>query len=138
MISLYWNIPVNFTSWFKLNSLIHNYGTRSNFNDIDNMINSNNLFITFARTSNYGLKLIKVLEPKILHPIFEKLNVLGCFEQTFFYSPPLPWYVMLWDTLYIYLFVLRFWNYILSEFVWICLKDKCSFMSTLYSSNFTC
>ena len=81
---LHLNIPANFMSWFKLNSFIHNYGTRSNFYDIDNMINSNNLFITFARTSHHGLKLIKVLGPKIWNKLpkdLRKLDSLNLFSK---------------------------------------------------------
>ena len=37
----------------------------STFFDIDNVINSNNLFIINARTTHYGLKLLKVSGPKI-------------------------------------------------------------------------
>ena len=36
--------PANFHNWFTLNHHIHSYNTRSTFLDIDNLINSNNLF----------------------------------------------------------------------------------------------
>ena len=57
--------PANFHNWFALNHHIHSYNTRSMFLDIDNLINSNNLFIVNARTTHYGLKLLKVSGPKI-------------------------------------------------------------------------
>ena len=59
------NTPANFHNWFTLNHHIHSYNTRSTFFDIDNSINSNNLFILNARTTHYGLKLLKVSGPKI-------------------------------------------------------------------------
>ena len=59
------NTPTIFHNWFRLNYTIHNYNTRSTFFDIDNVINSNNLFIINARTTHYGLKLLKVSGPKI-------------------------------------------------------------------------
>ena len=58
------NTPSIFHTWFKLNYTVHNYNTRSKFLDIDNSHNSNNLFIINARTTHYGLKLIKVSGPK--------------------------------------------------------------------------
>ena len=59
------NTPTIFHNWFRLNYTIHKYNTRSTFFDIDNEINSNNLFIINARTTHYGLKLLKVSGPKI-------------------------------------------------------------------------
>ena len=53
--------PVNFHSWFKL--------TRSQYIEIGKSISTNNLFIPSARTSHYGLKLIKVQGPKIWNEI---------------------------------------------------------------------
>ena len=61
--------PVNFHLWFKLTILIHNHNTRSKYISIDNLITTNNLFIPTARTSHYGLKLIKVQRPKIWNEI---------------------------------------------------------------------
>ena len=61
--------PINFHNWFTLNHNIHNYNTRSNFFDIDKDINSSNLFIINARTTHYGLKLLKVFGPKIWNSI---------------------------------------------------------------------
>ena len=62
---LHLNTPSIFHNWFNLNYNIHSYNTRSTFFDIDNAINSNNLFIINARTTHYGLKLIKVSGHKI-------------------------------------------------------------------------
>ena len=56
--------PVNFHNRFKLNCDSHSYNTRSNISD-NNITKSNNLFIRSARTSFYGLRLIKVEEPKL-------------------------------------------------------------------------
>ena len=52
--------PEKFHDWFKLNCDSHPYNTRSNFIDINNIVKSNNIFICNARTSFYGLRLIKV------------------------------------------------------------------------------
>ena len=38
---------------------------KSTFFDIDNVKNSNNLFIINTRTAHYGLKLLKVSDPKL-------------------------------------------------------------------------
>ena len=63
------NTPSNFESWFKLNHSVHSHGTRSNFNDVVNLEYSNNLHILYARTSFYGLKLIKVFGPTFWNSI---------------------------------------------------------------------
>ena len=57
--------PANFHLWFKLTTQVHNHHTRSQYIDIL----TNNLFIPTARTSHYGLKLIKVQGPKIWNDI---------------------------------------------------------------------
>ena len=57
--------PVNLHDWFKLNCDSHSYNTKSNVSDINNITKSNNLFIRSARTSFYGLRLIKVEGPKL-------------------------------------------------------------------------
>ena len=49
----------------QLNCTVNNYNTRSAFFDIENENNSNNLFIINARTTHYGLKLLKVSGCKI-------------------------------------------------------------------------
>ena len=61
--------PVNFHLWFKLTIQIHNHNTRYKYISIDNLITTYNLFIPTARTSHYGLKLIKVQGPKIWNEI---------------------------------------------------------------------
>ena len=58
------DIISNFDNWFKYNFEIHSHGTRTNYN-INLLENTNNLAIPFGRTSNYGLKLIKVSGPKL-------------------------------------------------------------------------
>ena len=51
--------PVQFHDWFKLSHEIHDHSTRSNFNANEGLI-INNLFVLSARTTNYGLKQLKV------------------------------------------------------------------------------
>ena len=57
--------PINFHSWFKLIEFVHNYNTRSRHIDFDNSIITRMLFVPFARTTYYGLKLTKVLGSKL-------------------------------------------------------------------------
>ena len=57
-----------FEDWFTFSSSIHEYRTRLNFN-INSRVSTNNLFIPIARTSNYGMKLLKVSGPKIWNSI---------------------------------------------------------------------
>ena len=57
--------PINFHTWFKLTSQLHNYSTRSKFINITDSISTYNLFIPTARTTHYGLKKIKVKGPKV-------------------------------------------------------------------------
>ena len=59
----------NFHSWFKLTIFLHSHNTRSKYIDLDKSIRTNNLFIPTARTTHYGLKLIKVQGPKIWNSI---------------------------------------------------------------------
>ena len=54
----------NFDNWFKLNHEVHSHSTRTTYNSIL-LENTNNLSIPFGRTTNYGLKLIKVSGPKL-------------------------------------------------------------------------
>ena len=53
----------NFNDWYILNHSKHNYLTRHNYNNPSNKVATNSLFP--ARTSNYGLKKLKVKGPKI-------------------------------------------------------------------------
>ena len=57
------NIISNFNQWFLLNREVHAHMTRSNFDN--SSMGTNNLFIPYGRTSNYGLKKLKVSGPKI-------------------------------------------------------------------------
>ena len=56
--------PINFHNWFKVNHERHVYSTRMNvnINDGNKIVN---LFIPTARTTNYGLKQLKVNGPRI-------------------------------------------------------------------------
>ena len=63
------NNITNFQNWFKLNCHVHDYRTWSNYTDINALTQSNNLHILSARTSFYGLKLIKVYGPKYWNAI---------------------------------------------------------------------
>ena len=56
--------PVQFHNWYKLNNQIHEHYTRSNYNVNDGII-INNLFVPTARTTNYGLKQLKVSGTRI-------------------------------------------------------------------------
>ena len=58
------NIIDNFNQWFTLNKDVHFHRTRANFR-ISSQETTNNLFIPFGRTTNYGLKKVKVNGPKI-------------------------------------------------------------------------
>ena len=74
--------PVNFHSWFILTSYVHNHNTRSKYIDINNSVTARTLFVPFARTTHYGLKLIKVQGPKIwnsLPPIKRNNTVINSF-----------------------------------------------------------
>ena len=57
--------PVNFHNWYQLTSQMNKYNIRSKFVNIENAVATRTLFIPTARTSNYGLKLLKVLGPRI-------------------------------------------------------------------------
>ena len=62
---LYLRFSDNFKDWFTLNHTKHDYITRHNYSNPSNKVASNSLFIPQARTSNYGLKMLKVKGPKI-------------------------------------------------------------------------
>ena len=51
--------PVNFQNWFKIDHERYGYITRSNIKINDGKL-IKNLFIPYARTTNYGLKQLKV------------------------------------------------------------------------------
>ena len=74
--------PVNFNSWFKLTSHVHNHNTRSKFIDIDNTVVTRTLFIPLVRTTYYGLKSLKVQGPKIwnsLPPLLRNIDNVNSF-----------------------------------------------------------
>ena len=67
--------PLNFQSWFNINHTRHGHRTRLNMNIVDgNKVN--NLFIPFARTTNYGLKQMKVNGPRIWNALPDNLKNL--------------------------------------------------------------
>ena len=68
--------PVQFHNWYKLNNQIHEHYTRSNYNVNDGII-INNLFVPTARTTNYGLKQLKVSGTMIWNelPSFLKMHL---------------------------------------------------------------
>ena len=59
--------PTNFHKWFNPIHNVHRYGTRSN-TSIEGKP-KNTLFIPYARTTNYGLKQLKVDGPRIWNNI---------------------------------------------------------------------
>ena len=56
--------PVQFHNWFILNYDKYGHRTRSNLNT-DNGIIIKNLLVPSAQTSNYGLKQLRVNDPRI-------------------------------------------------------------------------
>ena len=69
--------PSQFNSWFTLNSTIPDHHTRSNVQlQSNNVINTTNLFIPFARTTHYGKKSIKVYGPKIWNEIPNNIQAI--------------------------------------------------------------
>ena len=56
--------PIHFQNWFVMSHTLHGYHTRSNVNITDGT-KINNLFLPSARTTNYGLKQLKVNGPRI-------------------------------------------------------------------------
>ena len=74
--------PINFYNWFILTSHLHKHNTRSKFFNIINSDLTRTLFIPTARTTHYGLKLIKVQGPKMwnkLPPLLRKHDSLNSF-----------------------------------------------------------
>ena len=60
--------PISFQNWFTLNYEKHRYNTRLNI-DINTNENIKNLYVPYARTTNYGLKQIKTDGPRIWNAI---------------------------------------------------------------------
>ena len=79
--SLIGDTPENFHEWFKLNCDSHSYNTRSNYTDINNIVKSNNIFISSARTSFYGIKLIKVDGPKMWNSLLNSLRNINSLKK---------------------------------------------------------
>ena len=75
--------PINFHNWFKLTIQIHSHNTRSKYVDIDKSILTRTLFVPTARTSYYGLKLIKVQGPKLWNNLPSLLRVENLSFFTF-------------------------------------------------------
>ena len=69
--------PVNLQLWFRLTIQVHNHNTRSHYINLEKSRYTNNLFIPTARTSHYGLKLIKVQGPKIWNEIPPTRNIIS-------------------------------------------------------------
>ena len=61
--------PIQFHDWYKLSHVIHEHSTRSNFD-----VKYQHLFIPSARTTNYGLKQLKVNGPRIWNKIPSSLK----------------------------------------------------------------
>ena len=61
----------------NLNTTIHDHHTRSNVQlQTNNVINTNNPFIPFARTTHYGKNSIKVVGPKIWNEIPDNIRAI--------------------------------------------------------------
>ena len=84
--------PNNFRNWFKFNCETHDHKTRlsyfelgkSNYFDLCKLTKSNNLFIHYARTTHYGLKLIRVSGPKIWNSLpleIRNSNSINLFKK---------------------------------------------------------
>ena len=74
------NIIENFNQWFVLNKDVHSHLTRSNFNT-NSQETTNNLYIPFGRTTNYGLKQIKVCGPKIWNSLSSVTRSINSFAK---------------------------------------------------------
>ena len=75
--------PTNFHSWFKLIDHLYQHNTRSKFVDIVNSITTRTLFIPTSRTTYYGLKLTKVLGPKLWNNLPSLFRVSNLTLSTF-------------------------------------------------------
>ena len=65
--------PEQFLNWYKLNHEIPGYSTRSNINANDGII-INNLLVPSTRTTNYGLKQLRVNGPRIWNELPSQLK----------------------------------------------------------------
>ena len=75
--------PVNFHLWFNLTTEIHSYNTRTKYVDINDLTPTRTLFIPYARTTHYGLKLIKVQGPKLWNNLPSLLRIENLSLPTF-------------------------------------------------------
>ena len=59
--------PAHFHDWFILNTSNHSHATRANatIGEGGVLVNTDNLFVPYARTTHYGLKSIRVKGPTI-------------------------------------------------------------------------
>ena len=71
--------PENFHYWFLMNSEVYDHKTRLTFK-IDDKTAVNNLFIPSARTTHYGMKLIKVSGPRIWNSLPTHLKQVTTLE----------------------------------------------------------
>ena len=87
-----YNIIDNFNQWFTLNKDVHFHRTRANFSNSTQQT-TNNLFIPFGRTTNYGLKKIKVNGPKIWNSLpinlrnYKSLNTFKIVLKKYLLEP---------------------------------------------------
>ena len=76
---------VQFHDWFKLSNKIHDHFTRSNFNANEGLI-MNNLFVPYMfRTTNYGVKQLKVNCPRIWNKLPSYLKNATVLSKYHFY-----------------------------------------------------
>ena len=69
------NNPINFHDWYKLTTVTNTHNTRSKFININYLVTTRTLFIPIAKTTKYGLKLLKVLGPKIWNSLPPLLRI---------------------------------------------------------------
>ena len=69
-----------FEGWFQYSSSIHEHTTRLNYNI---KVSTNNLFISIARSTNYGLKMFKVNGPEIWNTIPKVFTVFHQILKTY-------------------------------------------------------
>ena len=77
--------PVNFHNWVKIHHERHGYSTRLNIN-VNDGIKIKYIFIPTVRTTNYGLKQLKVNGPRICNALPTNINNITSlhvfFEET--------------------------------------------------------
>ena len=101
--------PRNFHGWFQLTHERYGYRTRSNFsNDDDSIIK--NLFIPSARTTNYGLKQLRVNGPRIWNSLptyIKNATSLKVFTKSIIIIMFFPclFYLVVFFIIYIYIYI---------------------------------